>query len=97
MRYCANCEVELNPDEEKYCHDCDAEENTWQNPDGTFKFKVINRVTKETREVVVTMEQLQEYAFESIMPCCGPCECSLEPDGVCENGWPSRGDLLMNL
>ncbi len=26
--------------------------------------------------------------------CCGPCECHIEPDGVCGNGWPGTEDAL---
>lgn len=26
--------------------------------------------------------------------CCGPCECHIEPDGVCSNGWPGTEDAL---
>ncbi len=26
--------------------------------------------------------------------CCGPCECHIEPDGVCRNGWPGTEDAL---
>ena len=26
--------------------------------------------------------------------CTGPCECSIEPDGVCPEGWPGTEDAL---
>jgi hypothetical protein len=55
--------------------------------------------------VVVTVKQLHapyathEYTVtaDDVINgdhCCGPCECHIEPDGVCGNGWPGTADAL---
>jgi hypothetical protein len=41
------------------------------------------------RDVVITLREIDDAIFDSDVRCCGECECSIEPDGVCHNGWPS--------
>ena len=33
--------------------------------------------------------KLERYMDRGICPCCGPCDCMIEPDGHCEHGYPS--------
>lgn len=41
------------------------------------------------RVVEITEAEVHDAMFDSTVRCCGECECSVEPDGVCHNGWPS--------
>ncbi len=36
-----------------------------------------------------TMEMLEEYGHESVMPACCKEGCEVEPDGTCEHDCPS--------
>ncbi len=52
-----------------------------------------NRLTGETRAVktgITTLENLQDIGDK----CTGPCHCSVEIDGHCSKGWPSRSKAL---
>jgi len=52
---------------------------------------VRNRKTGETRKVNIEIEHLEDVIMDSELDeCTGPCECTLESDGVCEEGWPSK-------
>jgi len=48
-----------------------------------------NRETGERRKLEVSEDTIREAVFDSVCPCTGECECDVEPDGVCPNGWPS--------
>ena len=37
-----------------------------------------------------TMEDLESWFNDSGCPCSGPCECWIEHDGICENGYQSQ-------
>jgi hypothetical protein len=54
-----------------------------------ISFVVRNTRTGELYEVVTDMEELEETLIEGANRCCGPCECWIEPDGICPNGWPA--------
>jgi len=44
----------------------------------------------EEQRIKVTWEELHEVMFDGACFCAGECECTVEPDGKCPNGWPSR-------
>ncbi len=46
-------------------------------------------VRGEWQRVKVTWDEIQESMFDGESYCTGECECTVEPDGVCSNGWPS--------
>lgn len=48
----------------------------------------------QTEVIEIDEVEVHDSMFDSIVRCTGPCECSIEPDGVCHNGWPS---ILMVL
>jgi hypothetical protein len=50
--------------------------------------------TGETNTVKVTDSMLRDMMFGDDCICSGPCECTVEPDGTCPNGWQS---ILMQL
>jgi hypothetical protein len=50
---------------------------------------ITNVHDKSTREYTVTQDDVIDGNH-----CCGPCECHIEPDGVCRNGWPGTEDAL---
>ena len=35
------------------------------------------------------MDELLDFGIDSLCPCSGPCECMIEHDGTCENGYAS--------
>ena len=39
---------------------------------------------------VPTMEDLESWFNDSGCPCVGPCECWIEHDGTCPNGYQSQ-------
>lgn len=41
------------------------------------------------RVVEIHEAEIHDAMFDSVVWCTGECECSIEPDGVCHNGWPS--------
>jgi len=59
-------------------------------------------VEEQKVEVEVTNVQTNETRLYTVSPddlinghhCTGPCECHMEPDAVCENGWPGTCDAL---
>lgn len=52
--------------------------------------QAMNKRTLKTRWVKVGLEALQQAMYDGVDECSGPCECRIETDGTCENGWPSR-------
>jgi hypothetical protein len=50
---------------------------------------VRNRHTGETREVTLTSDDLINGGT-----CCGPCECTIEPDSIAGCGWEGRGGAI---
>lgn len=56
-----------------------------------FRGLARNTVTGETRKIIVTEQEAAEGILDAEpVLCSGPCECPIEPDGECCNGWPSR-------
>ena len=55
----------------------------------TVEVTVTNVKTNETRLYTVSWDDLIDGNH-----CVGPCECHMEPDAVCENGWPGTCDAL---
>lgn len=55
-----------------------------------MKYRVRNKITGEIREGKVSLKTLEKVSDTGIDKCCGPCKCSVEPDGECAKGWPSR-------
>lgn len=52
---------------------------------------VTNIATGETRYIKVpSIDTLERAMSDGIDRCVGPCRCTIEPDGECPNGWPSR-------
>jgi len=49
-----------------------------------------NTETGERRDVTIHITDLIQASDDGIDRCTGPCECRVEPDGICPNGWPSR-------
>jgi len=37
-----------------------------------------------------SMDELESWFNDSGCPCTGPCECWVEHDGTCPNGYPSQ-------
>ena len=59
---------------------------------------VRNSRTGETRQIAPpTLNALERWWDDAISPCQGPCECDVEPDGVCPQGWHARAELLWEL
>lgn len=54
----------------------------------------IHPKTGETNTINVTESMLRDMIFDGDCICSGPCECTIEPDGTCSNGWPS---ILMQM
>jgi len=54
------------------------------------KATATNVKTGEKRELSVPMDELERTVYDSVDLCSGPCECTVEPDGECEDGWQSR-------
>jgi hypothetical protein len=52
-----------------------------------IRFKSKNQMTGEEIEVITSMEELEDGLCDGGNRCVGPCECWIEPDGVCQNGW----------
>lgn len=53
--------------------------------------KVKNALTGATREIKSpSLKVLERDLFDGLSKCTGPCRCTIEPDGVCAAGWPSR-------
>jgi hypothetical protein len=55
--------------------------------DGGMRATVWNRGEKV--EIKVDWEEVGEAMFDGACVCTGECECTVEPDGKCRNGWPS--------
>lgn len=54
------------------------------------EYVFIHPKSGETHSKIVTMEEVQAMVFDQDeCVCSGPCECWVEPDGTCPNGWPS--------
>jgi len=63
-----------------------------------IRFKAKNQNTGEEIEVVTTMEELEDSLCDGGNRCVGPCECWIEPDGVCPYGWRAlQQEALINL
>ena len=60
--------------------------------DDEFPVEVTNVHTGETTIYVVTAADLIDGEH-----CTGPCECPIEFDGVCEEGWPGTDDAVARL
>ena len=56
----------------------------------TITGKATNEKTKATRPVVASLRTLDKASHSGVDRCSGPCQCRVEPDGHCPNGWPSR-------
>lgn len=55
--------------------------------DGGMRATVWNR--GERAEIKVDWDEVREAMFDGACTCTGECECTVEPDGTCPNGWPS--------
>ena len=53
----------------------------------TIRFTAKNTLSGETHNVVTDLDELYAVLSDGYCRCCGPCECQVEPDGVCPNGW----------
>jgi len=60
--------------------------------DNEFPVEVTNVHTGETEIYVVTSDDIINGDH-----CTGPCCCPIEPDGVCEEGWPGTEDAIARL
>jgi hypothetical protein len=57
----------------------------------TFSGIAVNVKTHETRDVRMTEDEVRDITYEvEHAVCSGNCECIVEPDGICPDGWPSR-------
>lgn len=44
----------------------------------------------EVHSMTITMNMVRDMVMDTTeCTCSGPCECTVEPDGTCPNGWPS--------
>lgn len=49
-----------------------------------------NRKTGEERIVKMSPQAATKVILDGTDKCSGKCRCTVEPDGHCPNGWPSR-------
>jgi hypothetical protein len=49
-----------------------------------------NVLTGESRPVKMSIKMAEKVSAGSMDKCTGPCRCTVEPDGTCPRGWPSR-------
>ncbi len=50
----------------------------------------INENDGAENEIDILQEDLEEAVYDGVDECSGPCACSVETDGICPEGWPSR-------
>jgi len=48
-----------------------------------------NYKTGETATVRLTDDEAAYAVYDSVTRCSGECECPIEGDGTCPEGWPS--------
>ena len=55
----------------------------------------VNVQTGETRNFEMHLDELRDITFDvEFDHCTGDCECQVETDGTCPEGWPSRMSAL---
>lgn len=55
----------------------------------------VNAKTGEKRLVKVGIKTLENVMANGVDLCTGPCRCSVEADGHCPKGWPSRTMVMV--
>ena len=59
-----------------------------------LRYRAFNAQSGLERIVEVPEELARDIIFDSVSPCSGRCEHEIEPDGICEEGWPAIAELI---
>jgi len=55
--------------------------------DTPFELTAYNAKLDEEHTIELSLNELRRLSLDSISMCSGPCECSVEPDAWCQEGW----------